>query len=68
MALRYSFNSPFADVLDGYSDMLGAIAEGGFEDDEEVRCDFCSHGTQELLTPEGFPICLDCANDRARGL
>ena len=60
-----AFNSPEHDPLDGYS----AFRESVFDDvddydDEFIECDFCGRRAS-LTSPEGYPICQDCAEERA---
>jgi len=69
MALRYvPYNSPYAQPLDGYRETPRLIAEAPANDDEddgpeEPICDFCNdYGPLE--TPEGYPICVSCAEER----
>ena len=53
MPLRYTpFNSPDPHPLDGYC-----------ENDEQADCDFCNEKAN-LITPEGYPICTACAEER----
>ena len=69
MALRYTpFCSPNALPLDGYREMPPSTAEAPANDDDddgpaELTCDFCNDFAC-LDTPEGYPICVACAEER----
>ena len=60
---HFIFNSPDADPLDGYEAFRATIF-GADEDKNQRLCDWCDEPA-DMTTPEGWPICQTCAEERA---
>ena len=68
---RPPFNSPLRDPCDSYvgfrerveSDTLSDDCDDEF-DDGYVECDFCGGRRATMTSPDGWPICDDCAKER----